>query len=145
MTTNKKSLDEALSLIERLISISMLDAGTLAETVCEAKRFLMEQKNELNIESRLFPQIEHFLISEDDNSDETNFYVIYPRGDVSEVSVIDLSVNCLWELSDWSLVISDAFHNHKSAIFYARTFAEINSLKYDPFESRYNRSISEKY
>lgn len=74
-----------------------------------------------------------------------NFYFIaYPKGDRSSITVIDLAHSVDYEREDWATVNDLNFSTPDEAITYARGLAEKYGLRYELFESRYNQDLNEE-
>ena len=73
-----------------------------------------------------------------------NFYfVVFPRGDRSKVTVVDLSDAVGYQRSDWAAVDDTNYVNSVVAIKAARKVAKVLGAEYIPFESRYDSSLNE--
>lgn len=73
------------------------------------------------------------------------YHIVYPRGDKSRLTVIDMQNSVSYELSDYSLAYKDEFLTSKEAISVARKLAEKYNLKYDLFISRYGNESEIEY
>lgn len=74
-----------------------------------------------------------------------NFYFIaWPKGDRSSITVIDLAHSVDYEREDWATVNDLNFSTPDEAITYARGLAEKFGLRYELFESRYNQDLNEE-
>jgi hypothetical protein len=59
------------------------------------------------------------------------YYIIYPRGDRSKISIVGLTPYLEYELSDYAVASRQSFTDDKpSAIEYAKKLAKENNLKY---------------
>ena len=71
------------------------------------------------------------------------YFLCFPQGDRTKITVIDLQ-NCVdYERDEWSNVNKNTYFDHAEAIRAARDIAERYNLEYIPFESRYNRELNE--
>ncbi|EQM48800.1 hypothetical protein D051_0852 [Vibrio parahaemolyticus VPCR-2010] len=70
------------------------------------------------------------------------YYIVYMDKDKSSVGVIDFCNATKYKSDDLRLVIEECFTHPKSAIDYAKSFAKLNQLKYEPFDSKYHSSYS---
>lgn len=139
--TNDAKYDDALSLIQRLLSTSGME---YADAVADAKVFLKENMcDQEDVEKELvLPNIDLYTDIERDSA--MMYFVVHPCGDCNIVTVVDLLRSCAWEKGDWMSVDENVFSNHKLAILYAREIARLNNLEYSPFSSRHNSSLSEQ-
>lgn len=72
---------------------------------------------------------------------ETIFYFLcYPKGDKTKITVIDMSENDRDEKTDFSLVNRLEWDNWNDAALYGISLAHKYNLEYEPFESRYNNT-----
>jgi hypothetical protein len=72
------------------------------------------------------------------------FYIlIYPRGDKSQIEVVDLAFAVSWEAREYCRATPHDYGDRKEAILEARRVAQRYGLKYNLFESRYNREDNE--
>lgn len=76
-------------------------------------------------------------------NDDVFYFIAYPSGDTSKVTVIDLSYAVSYEREDWATVNDKDFTEHTDAIDYCRALAEKYNLEYIPFNSRYNSEYNE--
>ena len=72
------------------------------------------------------------------------YFLVYPRGDRTRITVIDLSQYVSYERGDWDNVNSDTFYSPEEAIVAGRDIAQRHNLSYELFESRYDSSSSEQ-
>ncbi len=75
----------------------------------------------------------------------TFYFVIHPRGDRSEVQVIDLASCARTERIEWLAVNDQDFYERDLAIAHARGLAQKFGLRYVPFESRYDTERNESH
>lgn len=73
------------------------------------------------------------------------YHIIYPKGDKSRLTVLELQNSTIHELSDYSLAYKDSFSTSAEAISVARKLAEKYNLKYSLFESRYGNNSETEY
>lgn len=71
------------------------------------------------------------------------FYFVVSDDVPSQVKVIDLQCNTSYKRDDFNPVDDRDFNDLNEAIRYAKKIAEINNVRYVPFESRYDRSLNE--
>jgi hypothetical protein len=72
------------------------------------------------------------------------FYIlVHPRGDKSQIEVVDLASAVSWEASDYRRVTPHDYGIREEAILEARRLAQRYGLKYNLFESRYNPEDNE--
>ncbi|MBD0788185.1 hypothetical protein HUO09_17660 [Vibrio sp. Y2-5] len=76
-------------------------------------------------------------------NDPVLYFIIYPNGDESKITVIDLAQSVSYQRSEWTSVNDENFHDRDEAIETAKALAVKYSLTYLPFESRYNSNLSE--
>lgn len=72
---------------------------------------------------------------------DTFYFVAF--SDKTTLIVIDLDHCVSYERDDWSVVDEENFTTPEEAIAHARNLAIVNGLNYEPFESRYNKSLNE--
>lgn len=77
------------------------------------------------------------------SNDDVFYFIAYPKGDTSKVTVIDLSYAVSYERGDWATVNDKDFTEHTDAIEHCRALAAKYNLEYVPFDSRYNEELSE--
>lgn len=71
------------------------------------------------------------------------YFLCYPRGDRTKITVVDLA-NCVaYERDEWLNVNDLTFQSQTEAIEYAKDLANKHGLEYMPFESRYDSSFNE--
>lgn len=58
------------------------------------------------------------------------YFLCYPRGDRTTITVIDLSYTCSYERDEWSNVNDMTFYTPEVAIEYAKDLAHRHNLKY---------------
>jgi hypothetical protein len=66
------------------------------------------------------------------------FFLVFPGGDRSKITVIDLMHCVSYERNDWENVNDNTYYNRDEAIKSARDIADRYGLEYMPFESRYD-------
>jgi len=66
------------------------------------------------------------------------FFLVFPRGDRSKITVIDLMYCVSHERGDWENVNDDTYYSRDEAIKAARDIADRHRLVYMPFKSRYD-------
>lgn len=71
------------------------------------------------------------------------FYFVALVNKRTALTVIDLARCVDYERDDWCVVDDKNFESHCDAIAHAKRLAELNGLKYERFDSRYNKSLSE--
>jgi len=71
------------------------------------------------------------------------YFLVYPRGDMSYIAVVDLQSDLLYEKNDWKCVNNDVFISRNEAISTARDLSCRFNLKYQMFESRYDDASNE--
>lgn len=77
-------------------------------------------------------------------SDSDTFYFLaFPKGDASKITVIDLAYSVSYERGDWANVNDETYYDHKTAIEEAKAMVRALGIEYVPFESRYNSSLNE--
>ena len=74
---------------------------------------------------------------------DTFYFVAFKGTDESTLLVIDLGHSVSYERGEWNVVDEENFHDRDEAIAHARGLAAGNGLKYQPFESRYDKSLNE--
>jgi hypothetical protein len=67
---------------------------------------------------------------------EIFYFLCYPKGDKSKITVIDEQTDLHYEKYDFSLVNDLEWNNSEDAIDYAKKLAEKYHLTYEPFENR---------
>ncbi|ELP5902259.1 hypothetical protein QTV49_004288 [Vibrio vulnificus] len=115
---------------------SGLYLNSLRKSLCNDRQFYLPNPPE--------DQGHHREIDSDTQEVETFFFVAFPYGDKSRVTVIDLSHACGYERGDWASISEHNFNTAPAAIKYARQFAKLNDLVYEEFDSRYCSEYSEK-
>jgi len=78
------------------------------------------------------------------NNESLIYFLCYPKGDRSKITVIDLHPLVSYERDDWINVNDSTFSTAEEAIKEGRKIAKKYNLTYEMFESRYNESTSEK-
>ncbi|EKY4113616.1 TPA: hypothetical protein ACGW3M_001046 [Pseudomonas aeruginosa] len=73
------------------------------------------------------------------------YFVAHPRGDRSAVKVIDLAECVRYERSEFAPVNDEDFYERDEAIEHAQALAAKYRLRYEPFESRYDKELNESY
>ena len=68
------------------------------------------------------------------------YYIIYPRGDKSKLSIISLSMSLDYEISDYKLASRREFYDMEECIEYAKELAKKHNLPLSSLE----REIQEK-
>ena len=71
-------------------------------------------------------------------------FLVFPRGDKTKVTVVDLSYSASYERDYWYNVNKKTYYSAKKAIKAARKKAKKYSLTYIMFESRYNKQLNEE-
>lgn len=69
------------------------------------------------------------------------YFMCYPKGDESRVTVIDLDY--AYEIDDWVRPDRETFASRNDAIMHARNFAFVYGKTYELFESRYDSELNE--
>lgn len=72
------------------------------------------------------------------------YFIAFVGGEQSKVTVIDLAYETIYERNDFSAVNDDNYHDLDKALSDAKKLADKYDLEYVPFDSRYNKSLSEK-
>lgn len=72
------------------------------------------------------------------------YFIAHLGGDKSKITVIDLSNVTIYERDQFSPVNDDNYHDLEEALSDAKTIATKYDLEYVPFDSRYNKQLSEK-
>lgn len=75
--------------------------------------------------------------------EELFYFICYPCGDRTKITVIDEQQSLHYEKHDFALVNDLEWDNVKEAIEYAKKLAEKYNLNYSPFESRYGQDEDE--
>lgn len=76
------------------------------------------------------------------------YFIAYPYGDKSKVTVIELSPFASYQRDEWDNVNECTFHGEEGkedAIIYARKIAKTYNLDYCMFESRYGTGDEKLY
>ena len=68
---------------------------------------------------------------------EKIYFLCYPQGDKTKVTVIDLSVHVSYERDEWVNVNDLTFYSSEEAIAYGKDLCKRHNLTYVPFETRY--------
>ena len=68
--------------------------------------------------------------------EEIFYFLCYPKGNKSRITVIDEQQSLHYEKHDFSLVNDLEWNNSKDAIDYAEKLAEKYNFIYEPFENR---------
>ena len=63
---------------------------------------------------------------------DSTFHIVYPCGDRSKLTVIELAAAVSYELSEYAVASRHSFTNMKAASDYARTLAKDNGLIFKP-------------
>jgi hypothetical protein len=74
---------------------------------------------------------------------DTFYFVAFKGRDKFTLIVIDLAHCVSYERDEWHVVDEENFTTPEEAIAHARTLAIVNNLNYEPFESRYDKSLNE--
>jgi hypothetical protein len=74
---------------------------------------------------------------------DTFYFVAFADEKSSVLTVIDLENIVSYERNHWSVVDEENFTDRDKAIAHARALATVNGLTYEPFESRYDKSLNE--
>ncbi|MCK9446545.1 hypothetical protein M0Q50_06740 [bacterium] len=64
------------------------------------------------------------------NNDEV-FFIVYPRGDKTKLSVASLSYDCLYEKNEYSVASRKEFDDEIEATEYCRKLAKENNLIFE--------------
>lgn len=75
--------------------------------------------------------------------DDLFYFLVYPRGDKSQIEVVDLAFAVSWEAGEYCRATPRDYRDRSSAILEARRLAQQYGLKYNLFESRYIRENDE--
>lgn len=75
-------------------------------------------------------------------SNNTFYFVIYAN-DKTTVKVVDLASCVDYERSEFPAVNNENIYDRDEAIQYARSLADEHGLKYELFESRYDKDLNE--
>ena len=59
----------------------------------------------------------------------TYYYIVFPRGDKTKLSIIDLSYHTKYEINDYSLASRKEFCNLNEVINYAKDLAKKHNLE----------------
>jgi hypothetical protein len=62
---------------------------------------------------------------------EEVFFIVYPSGDKSRLSVASVYSHCMYEKSDYALASRKDFYDEKEAVEYCRKLARENNLLFD--------------
>jgi hypothetical protein len=65
------------------------------------------------------------------------YYIIYPAGDKTKLTVLFLSYTMNYEIGDYSLASRKEFNDKKEAIAHAKYLAVKHGLKYESDEPQY--------
>lgn len=71
------------------------------------------------------------------------YFMCYPRGNESRVTVVDLREGSLYEIDEWRRPDDETFASRDEAIMHARNFAFNHNKEYVLFNSRYDESMNE--
>jgi hypothetical protein len=74
---------------------------------------------------------------------DTFYFVAFVDNERATVQVIDLGYSVDYQRNHWSLVDDETFTDRDEAIAHGRALATVNGLTYEPFESRYDKSLNE--
>lgn len=58
------------------------------------------------------------------------YYIIYPRGDETQLDILDFTGRNSYELDDWKRASRKVFYDLDEAIEYAKVLAKENGLKF---------------
>ncbi|MHD0644115.1 hypothetical protein ACYPKM_00595 [Pseudomonas aeruginosa] len=72
------------------------------------------------------------------------YFIVFSDAERRSITVIDLQESVSYERNDWATVNEENFSTHLEAIAYARALAAKYGLRYELFESRYNRELNEE-
>lgn len=61
----------------------------------------------------------------------SKYYIIYPRGDRSKISVVEIVDALDYELSDYAVASRQSFTDPNEAVPYAKELAKTHGLKYE--------------
>lgn len=116
--------------------------------MCAVKQYISNNFDDSNSCETQFPEYRDDIDPAEEDLDEDGcrnviYFVIYSARDESIVTVCDVSEACSYERHEFRLIDDNTFRHPLSAIEYAKAFARLNFLKYEPFDSRYGSSFSE--
>ena len=60
----------------------------------------------------------------------STYHIVYPRGDRSKLSVVEICAGLEYELDDYAVASRETFYDRPSAYEYAISLAKVNRLTY---------------
>lgn len=60
-----------------------------------------------------------------------SYFIIYPSGDRSKLSIVELDDCMRYELSDYAVASRKEFYENEEAVEYAKQLAKENDLQYE--------------
>ncbi|EGR3309914.1 hypothetical protein DC888_26770 [Vibrio parahaemolyticus] len=118
------------------------------EKVIRAAKLAYDKLTESNTaQDFIYPEYDNSLQVLEEDLDEQGsidafYYIAYMDNDKSSVGVVDYCSGSKYKSNDLKLVINECFTHPKNAIDYAKSFAKLNQLKYEPFDSKYHSSYA---
>lgn len=59
------------------------------------------------------------------------FFIVFPKGDRSKLSIVELDDCMRYELSDYAVASRKEFYENEEAVQYAKKLANENNLQYE--------------
>ena len=69
------------------------------------------------------------------------YYIVYPRGDLSKLSIISLSIDCDYEIDDYKLASRKEFYDMDECIDYAKELSRKHNLPLSSSEREISKKI----
>jgi hypothetical protein len=60
----------------------------------------------------------------------SKYYIVYPKGDRSKISVVEIDYHLTYELSDYAVASRNSYFSEREAITNAKNLARDNKLTY---------------
>ena len=71
------------------------------------------------------------------------FYIIYPRGDLSKLAIISLSIACDYEIDDYKRASQKEFYDMDECVEYARELSRKHNLPLSSSEREIQKKLEE--
>lgn len=75
-------------------------------------------------------------------SENIRYFIVYPRGDKTKLSIISLGYNSLYELDDYAVASRKDFLDIEDAVEYAKDLAKKHNLELNSSEREIQKAIN---